>query len=274
MHALREDQLLALLRGVGLDDADAAERFVQAPGHLGVDLAALAEQRTQALERGGHREAEGAEGDDVDDGQDPVQVEEVGERQDGGDHTADQRHEAVADQVPDPLGVGHDPRDEDAGLGGVEVADGQTRDVRLDAAAHVGNRLLRRHPEDLRQGERGDGLHQRRAAGEQRQRHEQVGALLPDDVVNQILGGRRQHQSRQPVHQHQRQAEGEPAAPRDDERAGFLPGVRVVDFLLGGIVRLGGRGRAAGPLAAATAAHTAATAAASHGDHLSLDAVG
>ncbi len=53
--ALREDELLALLGGVGLDDADAAERLVQAAGHLGVDLAALAEERPQALERERHR---------------------------------------------------------------------------------------------------------------------------------------------------------------------------------------------------------------------------
>ena len=54
--ALGEDQLLALLGGVGLDDADAAERFVEAAGDLGVDLAALAEERPQPLERGRHRE--------------------------------------------------------------------------------------------------------------------------------------------------------------------------------------------------------------------------
>ena len=59
VRALREDELLALLGGVGLDDADAAERLVQAAGDLGVDLAALAEQRTQPLERERHRAAEG-----------------------------------------------------------------------------------------------------------------------------------------------------------------------------------------------------------------------
>ena len=55
VHAPREDQLLALLGGVGLDDPDAAERLVQPAGHLGVDLAALAEQRPQPLERQRHR---------------------------------------------------------------------------------------------------------------------------------------------------------------------------------------------------------------------------
>ena len=48
VRAFREHDLFALLRRVGLDDADAAERFGEAAGHLGVDLAALAEERPQS----------------------------------------------------------------------------------------------------------------------------------------------------------------------------------------------------------------------------------
>ena len=44
VRALREDELLALFRRVRLDDADAAERFGEPAGDLGVDLAALAER--------------------------------------------------------------------------------------------------------------------------------------------------------------------------------------------------------------------------------------
>ena len=58
VRALREDDLLALLGGVGLDDADAAERLGEPAGDLGVDLAALAEQRPQRPERVGHAAAE------------------------------------------------------------------------------------------------------------------------------------------------------------------------------------------------------------------------
>ena len=58
MRALREDELFALLRGIRLDDADAAERFGETAGDLGVDLAALAEQRSQPLERVRHAAAE------------------------------------------------------------------------------------------------------------------------------------------------------------------------------------------------------------------------
>ena len=66
MHALGEDQLLALLGGVGLDDADAAERLVEPAGDLGVDLAALAEERPQPFERERHHAAEGRQHDDGD----------------------------------------------------------------------------------------------------------------------------------------------------------------------------------------------------------------
>ena len=128
-----------------------------------------------------------AERDDVGERQLPVQVEEIGQREDGGDDAADELHEAVADEVPDALGVGHDPRDQDARLGRVEVADRQPRDVRLDAAPHVGDRALRRDAEHLRQPERGHRLHQRGRPGGQRQRHQHLHLPLPDHVVDQVF---------------------------------------------------------------------------------------
>ncbi len=72
---------------------------------------------------------------------------------DGGDEAADKLHQPGADQIPDAFGVGHDARHQHAGLGGIEVADRQAQDVRLHALAHVGDRALRRHAEDLRQRE-------------------------------------------------------------------------------------------------------------------------
>ena len=64
VRALREDEVLAPLGRVGLHDADAAERLVQPAGDLGVDLAALAEQRPERLERVAHRAAERREHQD------------------------------------------------------------------------------------------------------------------------------------------------------------------------------------------------------------------
>ena len=92
------------------------------------------------------------------------------------DDAAGELHEAGADEVPDAFGVGHDARDQHAGLGRVEVADRQPRDVRLDAPPHVGDRALRGDAEDLRQRERRDRLDERRGAGRERQRHQQVRA--------------------------------------------------------------------------------------------------
>ena len=47
VDAGREHELFTLLRGVGLDDPDPADRLGQAAGDFGVDLAALAEHRTE-----------------------------------------------------------------------------------------------------------------------------------------------------------------------------------------------------------------------------------
>ena len=52
----------------------------------------------------------------------PVQIEQDGQRDDRRDDAADELHQAGADEVPDAFGVVHDARDQDAGLGRVEVA--------------------------------------------------------------------------------------------------------------------------------------------------------
>ena len=154
VRALGEDQFLALFSRVGLDDADAAERFAEPAGDFGVDLAALTKERAKPLERRRHAAAERAQDDDRDGGQPPVQVEQDAKRHDGGQDRAGQLHQARADQVPDAFGVGHDARDQDAALRRVEVADGQAHDVRFDVFAHVGDRALRGDAENLRVGER------------------------------------------------------------------------------------------------------------------------
>ena len=49
-------------------------------------------------------------------------------------------------------------------------------------------------------------IHERRRANGQRQRHEQVAALVPDDIVYQILGRGRGNESRDPADEHQDEA--------------------------------------------------------------------
>ena len=233
MHALREDQLLALLGGVGLDDPDAAERLVQTAGHLGVDLPALAEERPQAVERQRHRAAERRQGAERGEREPPVQVEEDDERDHGGDDAAGELDEAGADDVADAFGVRHDPRDEHAGLRRVEIADGQAGHVRLDPPPHVGDRPLRGDAEHLRQREGRHRLDDGRGTGRERQRHQQVGVPLADDVVDQELGRRRQDEPDQAVDEHERQTERQPSLARQDERTRFAPGRLSRDLLLG-----------------------------------------
>ncbi len=79
MRALRKDDLLALLRGVALDHANAAKRFGETTRDFGVDLAALAEQRTQHPEGVRHPASEQAEHEHRDEREPPVDVEEDAE---------------------------------------------------------------------------------------------------------------------------------------------------------------------------------------------------
>ncbi len=137
------------------------ERFGEPARHFGVDLPALAEERPQRAEGVRHAAAECRQHEDRDGRQVPVQPEQHAQPQHRGDEAADELHQARADEIPDAFGVGHDARDQHAGLRRVEVADRQAHDVRLDALAHVGDRALRRDAEDLRQRERRHRLHER-----------------------------------------------------------------------------------------------------------------
>ena len=127
--------------------------------------------------------------------------------------------------------------------------------MRLDAAPHVGDGALRRHAEHLRQRERRDRLDQRRGAGGEAPAAQQIGAVLPDDVVDEVLGGAGQDEAGEAVDEHQHQPERQPAAARPDQRPRFLPRVRVVDlFLLRGLVGGVGAKRLSGPPALSRAA--------------------
>jgi hypothetical protein len=192
----------------------------------------FAEERAQSLEGDRHGAAEHRERDEGRQRQPPVQVEQNAERDDRGDDAADELHEAGADEVPDAFGVAHDARNQDAGLRRVEISDRQARDVRLDAAAHVGDGALGGHAEHLRNREGGDRLDDRRGAGDQRERQQQIRLVPADDVVYQVLRRRRQHHADEPVDEHQREAEREPASAGQDELARLAPGGGRGDFLL------------------------------------------
>ena len=243
MHALGEDELFTLLGGVGLDDPDPTERLVQAAGHFGIDLPALAEERPEAIEGDRHRAAERGQRPKRREREPPVQVKEDAERDDGGHDAAGELDEAGADDVADTLGVRHDPRDQDAGLGRVEIAYGEAGHVRFDPPAHVCDRTLRGNTQHLRQRERCNRLDDGRRAGGERQRHQQVGPPLADDVVNQVLGRGRKDEADDPVDEHQCQAEGEPTLARQDQRTRLSPRRLCRELLFGRTRRIGGTSR-------------------------------
>jgi hypothetical protein len=162
----------------------------------------------------------------------PVEPEEDAEAHDGGDEAADQLHQPGPHQVADAVGVAHDAGDEHAGLGGVEVAHRQVHDARLDALPHVGDGPLRRHPQDLREGERRHRLDDGGGPGHQRNRQQQIAAIAADHLVDEPLRRGRQHQARGPADEHEHEADDEAAAVRPHQLARFPPRGRARDALL------------------------------------------
>ena len=186
--AVGKNAVFALLGRVGLHDANASERFGEPAGNLRGDFSPVAEQRAQPFERRGHADGKRGEHDDADGGEPPIQIEEHAQRQHRRDESPGHLHQSRADEIADAVCVVHDARDQDARLRGIEISNRQPRDVRLHAAAHVGNGLLRGHAQHLGQGKRRGGVNQRGRAHRQRQRHEQVAATMADHFVDEVLG--------------------------------------------------------------------------------------
>ena len=237
VRATREHQSLAALRPVRLHDANPSQRLGEPAGDLGVDLATLAEQRAQFGERIRHPAAEQREDENRHRRQFPVQPEQHAQRDRGGDESPDELHQPGAHQIPDALSIGHDARDEDPGLGRVEIRDGQAQHESLYGLPHVRDGALGGDPEDLRQPERGYRLDNRRHANRRRDHTEQVSAFLSHDLVDEIARRPRQYEPGEPADQHQQHTDREATPMLPDELPRFAPGVRIVR--LGFLVRHG-----------------------------------
>ncbi len=204
----------------------------EAAGNFRGDFSSIAKQRTKLAERDDHSDRKHGEHDDADQRELPVEVEQHAQRNDGRHQTADQLHQPGTDEIPDSVGVVHDARNQDAGLGRIEVARRQPGDVPLQAHPHVGDGALRGDPEHLRQRKRRRGVNDGRGAGRQRQRHEQIRPAAADDIVDEKLGAGGKDEAGQAVDEHQDQAEGEPAPMGPYQLPGFCPGVRDVRLAL------------------------------------------
>ena len=117
MGASRKGDLLALLSGVGLDDANAAQRFGQPSRERRGYLTALAEQRSEPREGVRQGRAESPEHHNCDGSQTPVKPEKNTESYGRGNKASHQLDQAGADQVTNALRVVHDSRNELADLG-------------------------------------------------------------------------------------------------------------------------------------------------------------
>ena len=215
MHAAGEDDLFALLRRVDLHHARAAHRLTESPRDLGLDLGPLTEDRAQLRERVRHHAAEDREEPERERREEPVEPEQIAERDRRREHPANEVDDPRADQVADALGVVHDAVDQHAALRRVEEADREAQDPRLHAATQVGDRALCRHRDHLRERERAGCLQHRRDPRRPCDRREQVESFIPQHLVNDPLGAAGQDQAGESVDEHQ----GEP----DPERAAVLP---------------------------------------------------
>ena len=88
--------------------------------------------------------------------------------------------------------------------------------MRLEPLAHVGDRALRGDAHHLREPERRRGLNQRRDAGGGGEWIEQPDSVLPDDVIDQELRARGEHEPRELIDDHERESDRElfPVSPR------------------------------------------------------------
>ena len=76
-------------------------------------------------------------------------------------------------------------------------------------------------------------------AGRERQRRQQINPLFSDDLVDQPLGGSRQHQAGAAADEHEDEPDAKPTAVGPDELARFPPRGRGSDaILLHGLHRL------------------------------------
>ena len=159
MQPLREHELLASLRAVGLHDADAGERLRQATRDLGAKAAALAKERSHLAMREVEKEA-GERGEREREQRDaPVDQEERDERHERRQDVARPARELPADEVLHRRRVVHHARHERARLVVVEMRRGETRDVRHDAPPPPEHDTLRGEPEHAREREHGQRLH-------------------------------------------------------------------------------------------------------------------
>src|SRR6185369_10561986 len=143
LHTSAENFLLALFCVIALDDADSAERFGEASGDFGVDLAPIPKDGANSSEKFLQKDDGDEHEADADHGHLGAEAHHDEENDDGGDDSSDEIDESRANKVSNAFNVGHDARDEASALIGIVISDGQAADVREDLVAKFGDKPLR-----------------------------------------------------------------------------------------------------------------------------------
>ncbi len=115
--------------------------------------------------------------------------------------------------------------------------------MRLKAFAHLGYDPLRGDAEHLRECKGRHRLQHRRGTRDERQRDQQIRALLSDYLVDEHFRARRKHEAKHPVDEHDAEADSQSGAMRPDQFTCLAPDDRHLQFSrLGGFgaARLGG----------------------------------
>ena len=204
-HAAGEDRLFPGFRVIPLDHPHTSERFDQAAGHLGVDLAPRAEDGPDRPECPAQDEPECQDEGQGQPGEQRADPDQDPECKDRCQQPAEQLDRAGPDQVPHALDVGHDAGHHGAALVRVVIGNGQAPDVRLHFLSQLRNEPLGGLGQQLGQRERGHPLQRRGEDHRQHEQHEPFPPLVANDVVDQELGGGGEDQPREAIDHHQPQ---------------------------------------------------------------------
>src|SRR5216684_756386 len=129
---------------IPLDHAYSAQRLCEPAGHLGIDLAALPENRPDRRERFIECNAKTDKRSDGNQRHLWTGTEQQNESNAGGDKASSKVHQSGPQKVAYPFHVAHDAGYQTASLVGVVKSNWQARDVGLYLLAQFGDQALRR----------------------------------------------------------------------------------------------------------------------------------
>src|SRR6266403_1797541 len=143
---------------IALDDADATERFGQAPCDFGVYFRSRAEDRSDRGKGLTDSEAKKDKYAERNQSHERADLQKNHQGENSGHQSAQEFHETSADEIANAFDVAHDSGNEFTGLMRIIVGDRQPADMRLDALAHIGNHSLCGLGEQLRKRKGGKAL--------------------------------------------------------------------------------------------------------------------